>query len=182
MDILTEVHRQVQDRMLTERITKRFAKHHARVLAYMDAAEALAQQLATSAEPREDFEESREQVKNFLGFMAVLLPVLSQQIDEAGKAPPRMSMERMCREHAVGKRLIAELEQKLTQLEQGKIGSVEHKRYYVFSEALHDVVWHFRRHIALEDSVILPTAEQLIPDSDDELWARRNPKPECPDV
>jgi hemerythrin-like domain-containing protein len=160
----------------------------------MDAAEALAQQLATSAEPREDFEESREQVKNFLGFMAVdeiqhekeeervLLPVLSQQIDEAGKAPPRMSMERMCREHAVGRRLIAELEQKLTQLEQGKIGSVEHKRYYVFSEALHDVVWHFRRHIALEDSIILPTAEQLIPDSDDELWAKGNPKPECPDV
>lgn len=180
--------------MLTERITKRFSRHHARLLAYMDAAEALARQLATSAEPREDFERSQEQVKAFLDFMAVeeiqhekeeeqvLLPVLGQQIDEAEKTPPRMSMERMCREHAVGRRLIRELEQKLTQLEQVKAASIEQKQYYALSEALHDVVWHFRRHISLEDSIILPTAEQLIPDSDDELWAKSNPKPECPDA
>jgi hemerythrin-like domain-containing protein len=194
LDILAEAHRQGNDQMLTERITRRFVKHHARVLAYMDAAEALAQQLATSVEPRADFEESREQVEDFLDFMAVeeiqhekeeeqvLLPVLSQQIDEAGKVQPRMSMERMCREHAVGRRLIKELEQRLTQFDQEKAASRDHKHYYVFSEALHDVVWHFRRHISLEDSIILPTTEQLIPDSADELWAKSNPKPECPDA
>ena len=194
MDILAEAYRQGNDQMLTERITRRFAKHHARVLAYMDAADALAQQLATSAEPQEDFEDNREQVEDFLGFMAVeeiqhekeeeqvLLPVLSQQIDEAGKVQPKMSMERMCREHAVGRQLIRELEQRLNHLDQEKAASPDHTQYHILSEALHDVVWHFRRHISLEDSIILPVAEQLIPDSADELWAKSNPKPECPDA
>ncbi len=179
--------------MLTELITKRFLKHHARLLAYMDAAEALARQLATSVEPQKDFESGRELAKEFLDFMAVeelqhekeeeqvLLPVLAQQLDEAKPNPPKMSMERMCREHAVGQRLVTELGHKLAQLEEGQ-GAVKEEQYYLLSEALHDVVWHFRRHMALENSIILPTAERLIPDSRDDLWARSNPKPECPDA
>jgi len=179
--------------MLTELITKRFLKHHARLLAYMDAAEALAHQVATSAEPQTDFESGRELAKEFLAFMAVeeiqhekeeeqvLLPVLAQQLDEAKPNPPKMSMERMCREHAVGQRLVKELEHKLAQLEEGQ-GTVEQEQYYLLSEALHDVVWHYRRHMALENSIVLPSAERLIPDNRDELWAKSNPKPECPDA
>ncbi len=179
--------------MLTELITKRFLKHHARLLAFLDAAEAFARQMATSAEPQKDFESSRELVKEFLGFMAVeetqhekeeehvLLPVLAQQLDEAEPNPPKMSMGRMCLEHAVGQRLVKELGHQLVQLEQGE-GAVKHEQYYFFSEALHDVVWHFRRHMSLENSIILPAAERLIPDSRDELWAKSNPKPECPDA
>jgi len=159
----------------------------------MDAAEALGLQLATSAQPQEDFESGRELVKEFLGFMAVeelqhekeeeqvLLPVLAQQLNEAKPNLPKMSMERMCREHAVGQRLVKELGHKLALFEEGR-GNYRQEQYYLLSEALHDVVWHYRRHMALENSIILPTAERLIPDNRDELWAKSSSKPECPDA
>lgn len=179
--------------MLTERITKRFSKHHSRLLAFMDAGDALARQVTVSAEPSEDLENSRALLEDFLSFLAVdevqhereeeriLLPVLAQRVDAAEKRPPKMSMERMCREHAIGRRLVKDLEHRMAQLKQPE-GTIEREDYYLFAEALQDVVWHFRRHIALENSIILPTAERLIPDHRDELWVESNPEPECPDA
>jgi hemerythrin-like domain-containing protein len=148
----------------------------------MDAAEALARHLATSDEPEDAFQRNREDVKEFLEFLTceetqhekeeerILLPVLERQLDDTEATPPKMSMERVCREHAEGQVLVNDLKRELDHIDSGADMAVR-ERYYRFSEALLDLVWHFRRHVSLENSMILPAAEELIPDSRDELWA-----------
>jgi hemerythrin-like domain-containing protein len=166
--------------MLTEFITKRFSKHHSRVLAYMDALEEAVRDISDSPSPRLGFAQHRRLLNEFLNFIEqwevpheqeeerILLPVLEQRLRESADPHSAAAMLQVCRDHDRGGQLADQVRELFRELDERR--PVEASGYYDLTSVLTDLIWHFRRHIWEEDSIILPTAERLIPPSD-RIWA-----------
>lgn len=166
--------------MLTERITKRFSKHHRHMLAYMDALEEVVRDISDSTRPREGFELHSRLVNEFLGFVdtwevpheeeeeRLLLPILAESLGDEIDPQSRASLLQVRRDHDRGRQLVETVRDRVRQLDGKKPD--DPSQYYDLTAILTELIWHFRRHVWEEDSVILPTAAKRIPASD-RIWA-----------
>lgn len=165
--------------MLTQVITRRFVRHHDRVLAFVDALEGVIQEMVKSPQPLAEVKKNHSLLWEFCEFIEtdglqhekeeerVLIPVLKKRLEKVENPLPESSIDRICSEHGSGARLVEDLKRQLRTIESGNVGDGACDR---LSAILVDVIWHFRRHIWAESLIILPTARKLIPDSSDDLW------------
>jgi hemerythrin-like domain-containing protein len=166
--------------MLTSVITNRFLKHHDLCLAYMDTLEEIAQSIRTSGNSLDQLEAHQDALKGFFQFMEtvelqhqreeekVLLPVLVSRMNQAKYFLPGNAISDRIEEHQRGKKLLSSLKKNWNELRRRRPQQASH--YYLFTSRMLDLIWHFRRHIWEENSLILPTAKHLIPDAPDPVW------------
>jgi iron-sulfur cluster repair protein YtfE (RIC family) len=164
--------------MLTDLITRRFAKHHNYLLASLDALEAAVQEISQAPEPAAVFLSQEAAIIQILDFLAgeeaqhereeerVLLPVLERHLDR--RLPPATALEQVSDDHRRGQELIRIAREQMS----GMAAADPTPRDYILLTArLSDIVWHYRRHVWKENSIILPAARRLVPDHADSIWA-----------
>jgi hemerythrin-like domain-containing protein len=134
----------------------------------MDALEEVATSIYTSSEPYHEFFKYQELLTEFLDFVKskepqheieeekVLLPLVKELIDP--QKNPEVSIDRMIRDHHRSKELIQDLDKAAERLHDR---SADRVLYQVFTKRLHELVWHYRRHIEEENSFIIPLADQM---------------------
>ncbi len=165
--------------MLTNLITQRFAKHHKYLLASLDALEAVVQEISQTAEPQTVFISQETAIIQILDFLAgeeaqhereeerILLPVLESQLDR--ELPPAAALEQISDDHQRGQELIRLAREQLSAMS-GGVSPVP-RDFILLAGRLSDIVWHYRRHVWKENSIILPATRRLVPDQSDSLWA-----------
>lgn len=178
--------------MLTQAITERFCKHHSRLLAYMDALEEIVHEISKSSQPSEKLVEHKDLLLDYFRFMdeegnqheleeeRVLHPVLKEQLDQKGPHESEIPIDRIQLEHSSGQLKVDELESHLQAILNSDSG--DSAECYRFAILLLDLVWHFRTHVWAENSLIIPAAEKLLPNTDDQLWILTKTKRERKDV
>lgn len=164
--------------MLTDLITRRFAKHHNYLLASLDALEAAVQEISQAAEPAAVFLSQETAIIQILDFLAgeeaqhereeerVLLPVLERHLDR--QLPPATALEQVSDDHRRGQELIRIAREQMSAM---AAASPTPRDYILLTSHLSDIVWHYRRHVWKENSIILPAARRLVPDHADSMWA-----------
>ncbi len=168
--------------MLTNLITQRFAKHHKYLLASLDALEAAVQEISQTAEPQTVFISQEAAIIQILDFLAgeeaqhereeerILLPVLESQLDR--QLPPAAALEQVSDDHRRGQELIRLAREQLSAMSGG---ACVPRDFILLTGRLSDIVWHYRRHVWKENSIILPATRRLVPDQSDSLWAAAAP-------
>jgi hemerythrin-like domain-containing protein len=160
--------------MLTNLIKKRFFKHHDHLLAFLDTLEEPALKIESSEDPLEEFLKKRQIIGEFFSFMEVqetqhekeeekiLLPAIEKRLESDREKLPRITADHLHREHSRGLELVSDLKQLYLDLEEKR--PVDKTPYLIFSKGLHELIWHYRRHVQEENSLVLPEADELYPE------------------
>jgi len=165
--------------MLKDRITQRVLKHHGEVLACMDALEELGKAISESTAPRVEFRQHREELDHLFSFLEkaepqhereeenILIPMMDDPQLSSPHRQPAESFKRVCREHDLGMQLLKGIRTSLETIEADQ--SEDPADYYRFTSQLTDLIWHYRRHVWLENSLLASPAAEASPASSDWL-------------
>lgn len=170
----------IQKQMLWSRLVRRHAKHHSQMLAYLDALEDLIQELAHCRAASATLRENESLLNQFSEFMRIqnpqheteeerlLRPSIEKELNGVGDSMLTRCLTRICQDHQVGRRLFEDFDHQKSHLTQAQ--SLEAETVDAFTAVTLDLVWHFRRHIWVENTIILPVLKQDLPGSPAEAW------------